>query len=148
MTKYVVLCIRLGTQQIVIIASFAHGTILYEIVRNSHDILRYLSTTLSPQSSQIKQIISHIFHFPFLPTPATPKTKKPQNSKKPKAHHFPFPFFTHPGDPISKMAERYINMNILQVGSFVCPLILCNIVVSPSTALYRRASTSVAMSGL
>ena len=32
--------------------------------------------------------------------------------------------------------------------TFVCPLILCNIVVSPSLALYRRESTIAAISGL
>jgi len=31
---------------------------------------------------------------------------------------------------------------------FVCPLIWCNIVLSPSSALYRRESTIAAMSGL
>ena len=31
---------------------------------------------------------------------------------------------------------------------FVCPLILCSIVVSPSLAMYRRDSTIATMSGL
>jgi len=31
---------------------------------------------------------------------------------------------------------------------FVCPLVLCYIVVSPSSTLYRRESTIAAMSGL
>ena len=88
MTKYVVLCIKIGTQETLIIVPTLR--VLYENFQNSNDILGFLySTTVSPISPQIQPI-------PYFPFSAFYHPNDPKDPQGPQAPMSRFPFLPTP----------------------------------------------------